>query len=145
MQISARGVLRAALVSLAFGLFLIFLLAIMANGLGSAGVPLVTVQVIGFVIGFLTRMYAGIVGGRKARAEELGRWEIALSAALGCGAGFAALQLLNMFTEVVLLGRQLSLDWSVLYGVVPWLVAGGLGGLITTRPRRRRAKRRSAV
>ena len=145
MRISARGVLRAGIVSLAFGLFLIFLLAVMANGLGSAGVSVGTVQVIGFVIGFLTRLYAGIIGGRKARAEELDRWEVALSAAVGCAAGFAALQLLNMFTEVVLLGRQLSLDWSILYGVVPWFVAGGLGGLITTRTRRRRAKRRSTV
>lgn len=145
MQVSARGVFRAGLASFIFGLFLVFLLAIMANGLGSAGVSVFTVQVVGFVIGFLTRMYAGIIGGRKARAEDLGRWEVALTAALGCAAGFAALQIANMFTEVVILQEQLTLAWNMLYDVVLWFVAGGLGGLITTRTRRRKRRRTSTA
>lgn len=136
MRISVGGAVRAGVVSFAFALFLIFLLAMMANGLGSAGVPLGTVQAVGFVIGFLTRVYAGLVGGRKARAEELGRWEIVLTGALGCAAGFVVLQLANMFTQVVVLQQQLTFAWSMLYDVVLWFVAGGLGALITTRPRR---------
>lgn len=141
MRISARGVLRAGLVSFAFGLLLIFLLAMMATGLGAAGVSLTTVKVIGFVVGFLTRMYAGLVGGRKARDEELDRREVVLSATLGCGAGFFALQLANMFAQVIVLQSELTFAWSMLYDVVPWMVAGGLGGLVAARSRRRRRAR----
>lgn len=137
MRVSARCVLRSALLSFAFSLVLVVMLAVMANGLASADVSVRAVEAIGFVVALLVRTYAAVIGARAARGEELERKEVVLSAVLGLAIGYVALQLLNAFVEVVALARQLSVGWDSLYGILPWLLAGVLGGWLATRRRRR--------
>lgn len=144
MQVSAKGVVRAALVSFCLSMLLIVLLAVTANGLGAAGISVSVVQAVGLLLGVLARCYAGLMGGRVARRAGFGVREVALTAALGCALGFVVLQLLNSFTEVVLLARELTLSWSMLYGVLPWLAEGAVGGLLATRIRAKSGSRRPA-
>lgn len=141
MGLSVRAVFRSGLVAFGLSLLLLALLAVMANGLGAAGVSVRTVQVVSLGLGILARLYAGLIGGRMARREGLEVGGIVLSAALGCAIGFVVLQLLNSFTEVALLGRQLTLAWSMLYGVLPWVAEGAAGGLLAARARPRRRRR----
>lgn len=141
MAVSARTVVRSGLVAFGLSLLLLALLAIMANGLGAAGVSVRTVQAVGLVLGILARLYAGLTGGRVARREGLDAGGIVLSAAIGCTVGFAVLQLLNSFTAVALLGRQLTLAWSMLYGVLPWIAEGAAGGWVAARSGSRRRGR----
>ena len=142
MRVSARCLVRAAVLSFLFSVILLVLLAVMSNGLAAAEVGIRVVQVIGFVVALLARTYAAVIGARSARREHLDRREVILSATVGLAIGYVAIQLANAFTEVAVLGRQLSFGWDMLYGILPWLLAGVLGGWLATRPRKARRKRR---
>ncbi|MQA79793.1 MAG: hypothetical protein GEV10_15150 [Streptosporangiales bacterium] len=138
MSLSSAGVVRTALASLAFTLLLVFLLAAVANALGSAGVPVEAVQVAGFVLASLARIYAGVLGGRAARRADLSVAGAVLTGTVGCAVGYIAFELLNSVTEVVLLARELTFGWSMLYGILLWLPAGAIGGYLGGRRKARR-------
>lgn len=138
VSLSSAGVIRTAAASLVFTLLLVFLLAAVANSLGSAGVSVRTVQVVGFVLASLARIYAGVLGGRAARRAGLSVTSAVLTGTVGCAVGFVAFELLNTVTEVVLLARELTLDWSMLYGIALWLPAGAIGGYLGGRRKTRR-------
>lgn len=143
MRLSGRVIVRAAVLSFVFSLLLVFMLAALANGLAASGVSVRAVQVVGFVVALVVRSYAAIVGARAARGEDLDRREVVVSSVVGMAAGFVVLELANSFTDVVLLGRQLTFRWDMLYGVWPWLLAGVLGGWFATRrPSRGRTRTR---
>lgn len=141
MRLSARGVARGAVLSFVVSLLLVFMLAIMANGLAAAEVSLRAVEVVGFVVAFLAYTYAAFAGGRRARKDDLDVKSVVASAVVGLALGYVVLELANSFTEVVLLGRELTMSWSMLYGVLLWLPPALVGGWLATRGRARRRRR----
>lgn len=142
MRLSPRGVLRSAALSATLSLVLVVLVAIASNGLARADVSVRAATVVVTLVGAAALIYAGHVGGRAARRAELERRDIILSAVVGCGCGFVALLLLNMFTVVIYLGQTLDPAWGMLYSVLPWLAAGGVGGWLASRPPRKTRRKR---
>src|SRR5690606_18061960 len=124
-----------------FSVLLVVLVAAASNGLARSNVPDGPVFVVVTVVGAAALVYAGHVGGRAAKRAPLDRRAIALTAVVGCAAGFVALLMLNLFLLVVVQGQQLAFAWSMLYGVLPWLACGALGGWLASRPRKRRTQR----
>lgn len=143
MRISAAGVVRSAALSAGLCVLLIVLVAGASNGLARANVPDGPVFVVVTALGAAALVYAGVIGGRAAKRADLDRREITLTAVVGCAVGFVALVMLNLFLLVIALGQQLTFAWSMLYGVLPWLACGAVGGWLASRPpRRARSKKR---
>lgn len=137
MEASAGGIARAALLSFGISFVLLILFGVMADSLGAAGVSPGVVQVVGLVLGILARFFAGYRGGRATCRNGGERTEALLTGLIGCAIGFVVLELANAFFEVALLGRTLSMDWSMLYGILPWVAEGAAGGFLAALAHRR--------
>lgn len=142
MRVSARCVVRTAVLAVGFTLVLALLLVGFANRIARAEIGDTALAVSGFTIALLARSYASVIGARVARREELSTLETVASSLMGQAIGYVTFFLGNAFIEVILLARPLTFGWDKLYGVLPWLLAGVLGALFVMRPRKRAASRR---
>lgn len=141
MEASAGGIVRATVLSFGISFLLLILFGAMANSLGAAGVSPGVVQVVGLLLGIAARAYAGYLGGRATCRNGGERTAALLTGLIGCAIGYVILELANAFFNVALLGRTLSTEWSMLYGIVPWIAEGAAGGFLAALAHRRARER----